>query len=72
MFNVIRHPPDAWTAQQMREISPWDAGPKYLICDNDGKFGGYSKPPLGHAQKSSTHRFILSRQMDIAIECSAA
>lgn len=26
-------------AQQMREISAWDEGPRFLICDNDAVFG---------------------------------
>ncbi len=36
---VTRSPTDAWTAQQLREATAYGAGPKYLIRDNDGKFG---------------------------------
>jgi transposase InsO family protein len=36
---VTRHPTDAWVAQQMREATPFDQRPRYLIRDNDGKFG---------------------------------
>ncbi len=36
---VTRHPTDAWLAQQLREATPFDAAPKYLIRDNDDKFG---------------------------------
>jgi putative transposase len=36
---VTRHPTDAWTAQQLREATPFGAGPKYLLRDNDAKFG---------------------------------
>jgi putative transposase len=36
---VTRHPTDQWVAQQLREATPWDAKPKYLIRDRDGKFG---------------------------------
>ncbi len=36
---VTRAPTDEWTAQQLREATPYDAGPKYLVRDNDGKFG---------------------------------
>src|SRR6266481_3516636 len=36
---VTRSPTDAWTAQQLREASPYGQAPRYLIRDNDGKFG---------------------------------
>jgi putative transposase len=36
---VTRCPTDAWTAQQLREATAYGAGPKYLIRDNDSKFG---------------------------------
>ena len=36
---VTRHPADAWVAQQLREATPWGQRPKYLIRDNDKKFG---------------------------------
>jgi putative transposase len=36
---VTRNPTDTWTAQQLREATAYGEGPKYLICDNDGKFG---------------------------------
>jgi transposase InsO family protein len=36
---VTRAPTDRWTAQQLREATPFGQGPKYLIRDNDGKFG---------------------------------
>ena len=38
-FNVTRCPTDAWAAQQLREATPTGDGPKYLIRDNDDKFG---------------------------------
>jgi putative transposase len=36
---VTRSPADAWVAQQLREATPYGQAPKYLICDNDSKFG---------------------------------
>jgi putative transposase len=36
---VTRFPTDAWTAQQLREATPYGQAPKYLIRDNDNKFG---------------------------------
>jgi putative transposase len=36
---VTRSPPDAWTAQQLREATPYGQSPKYLIRDRDSKFG---------------------------------
>jgi transposase InsO family protein len=37
--NVTRYPTDAWAAQQLREATPYCSGPRYLIRDNDDKFG---------------------------------
>jgi putative transposase len=36
---VTRSPTDAWTTQQLREATPNGHTPKYLIRDNDSKFG---------------------------------
>ncbi len=37
--NVTRAPADPWVAQQLREATPYGQAPKYLIRDNDRKFG---------------------------------
>jgi putative transposase len=37
--NVTRSPTDLWVAQQLREATPYGHAPKYLIRDNDRKFG---------------------------------
>jgi putative transposase len=36
---VTRSPNDAWIAQQLREATPYGHTPKYLIRDNESKFG---------------------------------
>ena len=38
---VTRHPTAAWVAQQLREATPFDQRPRYLIRDNDGKYGAH-------------------------------
>ncbi len=32
---ITKYPTDEWTAQQLRESTPWGKGPKYLIRDRD-------------------------------------
>jgi transposase InsO family protein len=34
-------PTDEWTAQQLREATPWGKGPKYLLHDRDSKYGSH-------------------------------
>jgi putative transposase len=38
-FGVTRDPTDAWVAQQLREATPFGEGPRFLIRDNDCKYG---------------------------------
>jgi len=45
---VTRSPTDAWTTQQLREVTAYGVGPKYLICDNESKFG------MGFARLATT------------------
>jgi putative transposase len=35
---ATKFPTDEWTAQQLREATPWGRGPKYLIRDRDSKY----------------------------------
>jgi transposase InsO family protein len=37
---VTRSPSEAWTAQQLREVTPFGEGPDVIIRDRDCKFGG--------------------------------
>jgi putative transposase len=36
---VTEHPTDEWIAQQLRDATPFAEKPKYLVCDNDKKYG---------------------------------
>jgi transposase InsO family protein len=36
---VTRSPTAEWTAQQLRNITPFGEGPQFIIRDNDSKFG---------------------------------
>ena len=38
-YGVTRNPTDAWVAQQLREATPFGEGPRYLLRDNDSKYG---------------------------------
>ena len=38
-FAVTRSPTDAWVAQQLRNATPFAEGPRYLLRDNDSKYG---------------------------------
>lgn len=38
---VPRTPTDEWTTQQLREATPYGEAPKYLIRDNDAKYGSH-------------------------------
>jgi len=38
-FGVTGHLTDEWITQQVRDATPFEEKPKYLICDNDKKYG---------------------------------
>jgi hypothetical protein len=38
-YGVTRHPTDRWVSQQLREATPFGEGPRFLIRDNDSKYG---------------------------------
>src|SRR5215472_5881602 len=50
---VTRCPTDAWTAQQLREATAFGKEPKYLLRDNDSKFGA------GFARVAHTSRIAM-------------
>jgi putative transposase len=52
---VTRHPTDQWVAQQLREATPFDTGPKYLIRDNDSKYGAAFDRVAGGAHIKVLH-----------------
>ena len=37
-IGVTQFPTDEWTAQELREATPWGSGPQYLIRDRDSKY----------------------------------
>ncbi len=37
-YGVTRSPSDIWVAQQVREATPYDEGPRFLIRDNDSQY----------------------------------
>lgn len=40
-LGVTKQPTDTWVAQQIREATPFGAGPRYLLRDNDRKYGSH-------------------------------
>jgi hypothetical protein len=38
-FGVTRHPSQFWAAQQLREATPNGQGPRFVLRDNDTKYG---------------------------------
>jgi putative transposase len=42
-FGVTRHPTDRWIAQHLRNATPFGEGPRFLIRDNDRKYGCHGR-----------------------------
>lgn len=38
-MGVTRHPTDAWVAQQLRETTPFDLRPRFVMRDHDSTYG---------------------------------
>jgi hypothetical protein len=63
--NVTANPTLAWVKQQIREATPWEQTPRFLIHDNDGVFGQFGRSV--RAQPSSrrrSYRSHLDRWLD--------
>ena len=45
---VTEHPTAGWITQQLREAFPYDAVPRYLIFDNDKKYGDVVLAVIAH------------------------
>jgi len=52
---VTHTPSDAWTAQQIRESTPWGQRPRHIIHDRDNKYGQLFKSVV---QCTSTEELI--------------
>jgi hypothetical protein len=64
-INVTTNPTLAWVQQQIREATPWDRTPRFLLHDNDGVFGQLGRPVIveGNGRKRS-YRCHLDRWLD--------
>jgi transposase InsO family protein len=51
---VTKYPTDEWTAQQLREATPWGKGPKYLIRDRDKKYARHFSAVAGSIKELQT------------------
>ena len=51
---VTKYPTDKWTAQQLREATPWGKGPKYLIRDRDKKYARHFTAVAGSIKELKT------------------
>jgi len=51
---VTKYPTDEWTAQQLREATPWGKGPKYLIRDRDSKYATHFSAVAGSIKEVET------------------
>lgn len=46
-MGITASPTLAWVKQQVREATPWDQCPRFLLHDNDGIFGQYGQSTAG-------------------------
>jgi len=76
-FNLSESPGLDWVKQQIREISPYGDGPRFLIHDNDGIFGLFGSRKK--KQKGKSYRCAFDMWLDktmgiegIPIPCGAS
>ena len=51
---VTKYSTNEWTAQQLREATPWGKGPNYLIRDRDKKYATHFSAVAGSVQEVKT------------------
>lgn len=66
-FGVIRSPSDVWSAQQWRNATPFEEGPRFLIRDNDDKFGSHFSDVTGSIDVLNTP--VRAPKANAACEC---
>jgi putative transposase len=55
---VTRSPTDTWTAQQLREATPYGQSPHYLIPARDGMFGSCARSRSSNERHRDTHNAL--------------
>jgi transposase InsO family protein len=67
-FNVSESPGLVWVKRQIREISSYGEGPRFLIHDNDGIFGQFGRRKKQQAGKSYRCAFDMWLEKAMGIE----
>jgi putative transposase len=71
-YGVTRAPNDLWVAQRVREATPYDEGPRFLIRDNDSEYGQcFTQVAKGGVPRSSEHRCAPPKPMRFVSASSA-
>jgi hypothetical protein len=65
---VTRSPNDAWVAQQIREATPFGEGPRFLLCDNDAKYGSCFEHAVNGANIEILHTPLCTPQANTICE----
>jgi len=67
-FNVSDSPGLGWVKQQIRAISPYGEGPRFLIHDNDGIFGQFGRQKKQRKGKNCRCAFDIWLEKTMGIE----